>query len=486
MAKKAKWILSIVLSISLLHGLVPVAAATGTDVLADLEQGENPRVIYDSDARIKELKPVEAVDLIKSTIKAADEKGKITINPEAVESIPQLSDQAESAYSARDVIAGRVSDYLISTDDFKLYALEIQPGIFLQAQLTQPGKAGLDYDLYILDSEGYILESSEYITKLNGVDGTLPESVGFYTNAADLATYYLYVGSKQGGSAEEAFTLEYSVSNVYDDFEIDDNAKQALGFKFDITGSYIEKRNLSSPIDNDWYVLNIPSEKAYDKLELTISTASANTCGIEVYKNVSQTGIQLVKQSLYGNSLSVSTGTYYVRVYNIKTMEQYDENDIQNYKFQVVPNLRPDTIVITDLNGTEGLNKVVNYGWPYGTRFRTGTGVVTVSGYVTVIDSNTGELWGIPSTRVNAEYYNKYWEANHTPDYAHVTNFEYTDGMGRFNVAINLPPAIGANIYDNDISYHYFDDCEIKVQVNNYKNIKDSKDIFHVLYSVVT
>jgi len=36
----------------------------------------------------------------------------------------------------------------------------------------------LDYDLYLLNSEGYIVKGSEYVTYINGTNGTLPEALG--------------------------------------------------------------------------------------------------------------------------------------------------------------------------------------------------------------------------------------------------------------------------------------------------------------------
>jgi len=42
-------------------------------------------------------------------------------------------------------------------------------------------------------------------------------------------------------------------------------------------------------------------------------------------------------------------------------MENFDDLDIQNYKLSITPILKATGIVITDLKGSEGLNKVVNY-----------------------------------------------------------------------------------------------------------------------------
>lgn len=439
-------------------------------------EGEDASIIFNQDIEIKELIPEEVVDFTALYSNEAPRQDGFDIN---VEGIELLEESKATTFSSRAVSAGRVSGYLSATGDAKIYQLDLQPGIFLQAQLTQPDNAGLDYDLYILDAAGEALAYSEYYTNINGMGGTLPEATGYITTGTETATYYLYVHSSQGGSINESFTLEYSISNACDSYEIDDNASQALGFTFGVSGAYINFRNLSSPVDNDWYVINIPSSRAYDKIKMTVTTASSNTCGIEVYKNIATSGFKMTKQNLSGNQLSVSAGTYFVRIFNQKTIEEYNEDDIQNYTLDITPILRPDAIVITDLSGTEGLNKVVSYG-SFGKHFRTEKGKVTVSGYVTVTDSATGELYGIPYTSVDATYYNPYWDANNTPDYAYVTNSSYTDSDGRFNVEINLPNAVGANMYDVGTSYHYFDDCLIKANVSSYQSIYDSEVIFHL------
>ena len=88
--------------------------------------------------------------------------------------------------------------------------------MYLQAQLTQPSTPSLDYDLYVLDADGNILSGCENITHINGTSGTLPETVGYFTEGTEAATYYLAVLSANGGSANEVFTLDYTVSNACD------------------------------------------------------------------------------------------------------------------------------------------------------------------------------------------------------------------------------------------------------------------------------
>lgn len=125
--------------------------------------------------------------------------------------------------------------------------------------------------MYLLDAEGNILTGSDYYTYINGTAGTLPEALGYITSG-DTATYYLYVLASEGGSVSESFTLDYSVSTACDSYEIDESVRQALAFTYGAGGAYIESRNLSSPIDNDWYVITVPSSRIYDKLKISATT----------------------------------------------------------------------------------------------------------------------------------------------------------------------------------------------------------------------
>lgn len=189
------------------------------------------------------------------------------------------------------VVAGTVSNYLMEANDTKIYKIDLPSGVYLQAQLTTPANENLNYDLYLLDKDGNILTGSDYYTNINGTSGTLPEALGYITSG-DTATYYLCVLSSTGGSVSEAFT-------------------------YGTEGAYINYRNLSSPIDNDWYVITVPSSRIYNKLYITASTSSANTCSVEIYQNITSDGYKM-KRIGSGNTILVSTGTYYVRILMLK------------------------------------------------------------------------------------------------------------------------------------------------------------------------
>jgi len=464
--------LALTMTFSLANGMDVKAAEITEDSLVAAEDtnvgNESVDIQQQEPVEISELETTENNDLSKSS-------ESITVDESIAEDI--LATQADTA-----VVVGTVSDYLTAKGDAKLYNINLPAGVYLQAQLTTPANADLDYDLYLLDAEGNILTGSDYYTYINGTAGTLPEALGYITSG-DTATYYLYVLASEGGSVSESFTLDYSVSTACDSYEIDESVRQALAFTYGAGGAYIESRNLSSPIDNDWYVITVPSSRIYDKLKISATTASTNTCSVEVYQNVASEGYQM-KRVGSGNTISVSSGKYYIRVSNAKTMENFDDLDIQNYKLSITPILKATGIVITDLKGSEGLNKVVNYPG-YGAHFRTqGSGTLTVYGVLTATDSSTGVTYAVGGEQINGLYYSPAWEANNTSANAIRRGTGTTDSSGKFEIDISLPPGIGVYSYYGSTSTHYFDICGVSVSPSDDSSISASETIFHLAYTM--
>lgn len=444
-----------------------VTLSNGMTVMAaENNAGDSSEIKYQEPVEITEFSDVESTEQLKV-------EGSIDINQEDVLSFPMTM-------STSTVVAGTVSDYLTATEDALIYNISLPANVYLQAQLTTPANANLDYDLYLLDAEGYILTGSDYYTKINGTNGTLPEALGYITSG-DTATYYFYVVSSSGGSITEPFTLDYSISTACDNYEIDESVREALSFTFGTDGAYIDSRNLSSPIDNDWYVITIPESRVYNKLNITATTTSANTCSVEVYQNISSVGYQMQKVGS-GSNVSVSTGTYYVRVSNAKSMEEYDDLDIQPYTLSITPILTADNITITSLSGTEGVKYVTYPG--YGNYFRTSKGTVTVTGYATATDTTTNTTYYAVNTPVTVMYYNPGWEDNNTPSNAYAYGYGTTDSTGRYTANVSLPNAMGNLMADSGVSYHYFDLCAIYSYLSDDMSVITYEPIYHFAYSI--
>lgn len=417
--------------------------------------------------QIKEQKPVEITEFDSARDCDAQVVG------EKIE-----FDKSDVKYfKSRTVITGTASGYLNKTGDALAYGLSIPAGVYLQARLTTPANSDLDYDLYLLNSKGYIVKGSEYITYINGTNGTLPEALGYITSGST-ATYYLYVRSSKGGSTSKSFTLDYTVSNVCDSYELDEVVSEAKVLTFESNGVAVNTRSISSPVDQDWYKITIPSSRIYDKLSMTATTDSVNKISIEVYQNIASSGYQMKKIG-NGNRVTVSTGTYYVHLCHAGTMSDFDNSDIQNYTFTILPLLKATGITITDLKSSHGLNKMGTYAG-YGTHFQAGSGPLTIYGVAYATDPTTKERYAVESTYVDGLYYNPAWDDNSTPSNATRTGFAITNSEGKFEMVINLPPAIGVHNCAVGTYTHYFDVCGVTVSVSDNISISDYKTIFHL------
>lgn len=477
-----KRILAAALAVTMVLGItfsqpgVIAMAAANENVPVDVslfEEGIEPQEEASTDIKYQE--PVEITEfeqLDGGIVKLVE---NVVVDPEVVQEIPMT-------YSDSTVIAGSVSDYLTETEDALIYGISLPAGVFLQAQLTTPNNADIDYDLYLLNAEGdTILAGSDCYTYINGTSGTLVETLGYITSG-DTATYYLYVLSSVGGSVTQPFTLEYAISTDWDSLEIDDNVREALAFTFGPDGEDIDSRNLNSPIDNDWYKITVPGNRTYGKLNITATTSSTNTCSVEVYQNVaSEEGCFQMKKVGGSGNVAVSEGTYYVRVFNAKSMEDFDDMDIQNYTLSVTPILTATSISITSLSGTEG-EKYVTYNG-YGRHFRSSTGIVTVTGYATTVDPTTNTTYYVPNTDVVVMYYNPAWEENNTMNWAYVYGYGTTDATGKYTIQIQLPQSASSICVDTGVSYHYFDFCAIYAFIADDLSVNTYEPMFHFSYS---
>lgn len=144
--------LALTMTFSLANGMDVKAAEITEDSLVAAEDtnvgNESVDIQQQEPVEISELETTENNDLSKSS-------ESITVDESIAEDI--LATQADTA-----VVVGTVSDYLTAKGDAKLYNINLPAGVYLQAQLTTPANADLDYDLYLLDAEG---KSDEYIEK---------------------------------------------------------------------------------------------------------------------------------------------------------------------------------------------------------------------------------------------------------------------------------------------------------------------------------
>ncbi len=386
---------------------------------------------------------------------------------------PGISAERRSLPRTRSIIDGSFTDYIDTPNISVYYPVTLPGGCYLQLQLDMPNDANIDYDLYITDGNDIILDQAGYSPYINGSEGTVSEAVGYMipSNVSQMSLK-MYIVAALGCSDTQPYTLHYSVSvpGEYDSDEPREQVQEAGQLTFPAEGVMLTGRNIHSPIDNDWYKIVVPSDRSYDKLNLELYTDSVNACGLEVFTDVGSPYPALKKMPVYNGVLTVTAGTYYLRVTNAAA--SFDSDDIQEYQLLVWPTLKADGILITGLHGTEGLDYMVAYPG-YAARFRTGRGLVQIIGVVYVELNNV--LYGLPGVNVTGQYYNPHWSGLGIPDFANRYAYGVTDAGGAFNVSVDLPVAYGGYMYETMITYQYRDSVTFSAKVDDYPSLQDSR-----------
>ncbi len=480
MRRKRRHIVLVIVASMLLCTGLPVYAGPAEkempahkndDLTMDTGQNVNAEVLEVQ--YIEDFEGVEILEQIPRTISALEPAtyGRNTDIGTKIDA--GLSTEQRLLPRTRSVIDGRFTDYIDIPNSSVYYPVTLPGGYYLQLQLDMPNDANIDYDLYITDGNDNILDQAGYSPYINGGEGTVSEAVGYMipSNVSQMSLK-MYIVAAIGCSDTLPYTLHYSVSapGEYDRDEPKEQVQDAGQLTFPAEGAMLTGRNIHSPIDNDWYKIVVPSDRYYDKLNLALYTDSVNACGLEVFTDVGGTYPALKKMPVNNGVLSVTTGTYYLRVTNAAAL--FDSDDIQEYQLLVWPTLKPDGIIITGLHGTEGLNYMVAYPG-YAARFRTDRGPVQIIGVVYIELDN--ELYGLPDVDVTGQYHNPHWSQIGIPDFANRYAYGTTDAGGAFNVTVDLPVAYGGYMYETAISYQYRDSVTFTAKIDDYPSLADSR-----------
>lgn len=370
--------------------------------------------------------------------------------PELVEEASPLV--ANQGRSTGNVSAGYINDYLEGTDSLHQYTATVPSGYMLQAQLNQPGDSSIDYDLYIFDTNSNILSFSTCET--NVVNGTtLPEGVGFVNSSDSDMECVIVVNSYMGGSTTNPYTLSYAFTDIHDAMEPDEQPLFANDFVMDGNYDSISSRNISSPLDCDWYRVVVPSN--CDQMQLSLSTASTNSHSVSIYRNSGSDGnMKMTPVSSSNGSINVSEGQeYYLRVYYNGSLNGFAQNSIENYTLEINFSehvLSPGSISISGYSG----GTYVTYG--NGRHYRVTGNTLTVNG---VVRDTEGNL--LPNAYVVAAFENPAWAGDSR--YGTVMAEGVTNSVGQYSITITLPPSAGFERYYVNPSTHYYDTCTLIV-----------------------
>ncbi len=359
-----------------------------------------------------------------------------------------------------------------------IYPIYVAPNNILQTQLQCPMSDQLDYDLYLyefdMDTGNLIptpIDYSIYGTYFNN-GATLSENVGTKNTTTGDKAYLVEIYAKQGASINEEFHVGVSISDTYDDFETDENGLHAYAVTVATGGSSIVSRCINSEIDNDWYYIDVPSDRNYDAINFTLDSTSVNNgYDVDVYYAITGNKMVLVSKCEIGN-VPLDTGRYYFHVY---TTDSYAAGT--NYNLTMKPVLRPEKIVITGYNSKSGPDDYPSY--RYGRGYRIQGNYFVVNGVV-----GTSDNYAVANTKVEVNWENPSWSVESGNRYR--TGTAYTNSHGEFTIRLNMPPAVGSRTQIVGSFRHYYDICGVGAFVVDNPSINDIDDlIYHFAYSIL-
>ncbi len=483
-------LISLGIAASMLLGTgMPVSAGQGDNAAPVLLQD-----VLDTDGSQNDnggltIQYVDSLDEIELLLPAQVEITELP-QPEAEVALPKIGTQVDPAElnasrmlnRTRSIADGSLADYIETDGGSKTYSVSLAGGQYLQVRLDLPDDEDIDYDLYILDKNGKIVAYSQYGSYLNGSAGTVSESTGYMVPLnAPLETYYIYVWSADGFSSTLPFTVNFAISipGEYDAYEIsansrsNDNSTEASTIPVSIDTVELLGRNIHSPIDIDWYKIEVTPSSNYSKLILALSTLSSNACTFEVYTNTGSPAYHfLQKVPITNGELNVQTGTYYIMVKN--TAAVFNSNDIQDYTLLIESQSIPDGIIITGLVGSESSSSAYVAYPGFAARFRSESPhPVYITG---LVYSQVGDnQYASANTEVTGIYFNSYWYSQNNEDWAFSYGNAVTNASGEFTVSVVPGYVYGQYVLYHLMSIQYRDSVEFAVQVSNDPSLMDSE-----------
>ncbi|MBH5316263.1 hypothetical protein I6N90_00380 [Paenibacillus sp. GSMTC-2017] len=476
----------VMLSMMLLFSFVMVTNASegiGVGVNKPIKAQEEKPLITKSVHYSNQLSRLDNDDRLTTSVQAVTEQ--INLNSPATVTLKKDSNivlksvQATTSTVTSATYSGTITQ--TGTSQF-LHPIYLQPGQLLQARLTGPASAQLDYDLYLYEfnmSTGALnpteLDYSIYGTYINNYPqgaATLSENVGTRNAITTPKAYALRVYAKTGSSSTLPYYLTVDVTSSYDAYEPDENAFKAYTFAFATGGSTLNSRTIHSSIDNDWYKITVPATRNYDALNIKLdSTSVGYGYKAEVYGV--DTGNKLVLLPHTNNNVALGTGIYYVKV---STTNQFSTSHL--YSLTIQPVLRAGSISITGYNSSaNGPNDYPNYNHA-GVHYRVDqNSSFTVKGIVKTTDNLP-----VANALVSMTWTNPNWVAS--TGYRTRTGTAYTDQNGNYSITVTLPPSTGSISQSLPIYFtHYFDYTSVLVQVAGTP-VTASDNVYHFAYSV--
>lgn len=326
---------------------------------------------------------------------------------------------ASAADTSDQIHLYTASGYLEKGGTYRMYAVALKKGSYLQARLTVPADNSIDYDLYLFDSSLNVKSSSDYVTYLNA-SGSEPEDLEYVSDADE--TLYLCAFSTKGGSTEKQYTLDYSVSDTLPSGEsMNGNAKEATVLDIADANALING-DVNSPIDADWYKFVVGRAPEYDKIRFSYDRLTVGgRCSCKLYRNIGTDCIALQELgSGFSGEIALPEGTYYLKISSLDTLSSFNRTTLETYQLSIMKVSRVDEIQIVRYEG-HNARKVTYSGFSSVPHYRidasNGPGTVTVVGVAYYYD-DAGNRQPAVNARLTGTMDDRQWEEVNHPEFA--------------------------------------------------------------------
>lgn len=324
--KSKNAIISMLLSIYLILSLCATAFAKTNDFAAQQSTNESGIVVEEIEPiDLSGVDPKNIVGLPQSQNLSLEENASAnavvndmtapTISPTLLAVAPNLAgSQAEARAQETPFYQVHTMCGLLTVENpDALYTIYVEAGQILQVELQVPQNLALNYDLYLFEyveatSAITLVSGSEYITDSN----FMPEGVGAINNSGGRMTYLMMVSSNKNPGPTDYYTLNASIANEHDSFEPNENAFFAIDLpEISDTSMLTLTGGLNSPLDNDWFSLNVANTSQFSGLEIQGVPAFAV---IESYTVVNGNQLKKTGSTANGMILPISAGYNYFRL----------------------------------------------------------------------------------------------------------------------------------------------------------------------------
>jgi hypothetical protein len=317
----------------------------------------------------------------------------------------------------------------------------------LTFNLQVVNSASVDYDLHVfkLNLDTGMLEDKQ-------VSAFGPKTSEQLSTLASADSYYfICVNAYQGFDAARPYQLAALYSPTSDAAEADDHPAQAKPYSVRFTVN----QTLDNAYDNDWIKFTAPKSNNFTFTFSNVPSSSNYQVGI--YDGNLNRLATLTKNSTV--TYSLSAGVYYFRVASLDTA-------VPAAAYQLGVNTAATSAYLGWVDTDGGNSGFVNYGAGNFWRVYRGT---TLAG--ALMDINGDPVVNAPVTIV----------VNTPQTYVSTTTVSgVTDVGGNFGVFVNLPSARGTYVYDNYVSYHYFDMATVSIRSSI---LTYTTSVYHFAYS---